>query len=245
MFKKTQKGYYEFNKFKKFKGLIHGFSSRKFGDMRSNKKLDNFLHVLNLQKKNLVLMEQVHGDKVKVVDEDEKGKVIPGIDGMVTNTFGIVLGVKTADCLPILFYDPIGKIIGVVHAGWRGILARIAQKVIDLMIKMGSVPSDILIGIGPYIGGCCYSADNQRAGQFLGEFGNLPSMIYSNQKGLYLDLAVPTLNQLVQSGVPKENIFNSQICTSCQNKEFFSYRKDSKKTYGEMLGIISFNNIAE
>jgi len=240
MLKKTEQGYYEFNKFKKFKGLVHGFSSRRFGDMRT-KKLDNFLRVLNLQKKDLVLMGQVHGNKIKVVDEDDKGKVISGIDGMVTAKPGVVLGVKTADCLPILFYNPQDGVIGIAHAGWQGILAKIVQKVIDLMIKMGSFPSDILVGVGPYISKCCYVVDDQRIKKFIGEFGNFASMVYTNQKGFHLDLFVSTSNQLVQSGVPKENIFNSQICTSCQNKEFFSYRKDSKKTYGEMLGIISLN----
>jgi YfiH family protein len=247
MLKKTNQGYYEFNKFKKFKGLIHGFSSRKFGNMKvkktskENKNLDKFLKIFNIKKESLVLMEQVHGNKIKVVNKDDKGKIILGIDGMITDKKGIVLGVKTADCLPILFYDPEGKIIGVAHGGWKGVLKKIFQKVIDLMIKMGSAPSNILVGIGPHIGGCCYLVDEQRVEQFVKEFGSLPSMVYTDKKGLHLDLAVPTLNQLVQSGVPKENIFDSLACTSCQNQEFFSYRRDDKKSYGEMLGIISLN----
>jgi len=240
MFKKTQKGYYEFNKFKKFKGLIHGFSCRKFGDMRT-KKLDNFLHALNLQKKNLVLMEQVHGDKVKVVDGDEKGKVIPEIDGMVTAKPRVVLGVKTADCLPILFYDPVEKIIGVAHAGWKGVLKKIGQKMVDLMVRNGSSPLNILVGVGPHIGGCCYTVSRQRVKRFLKEFAELENMVYSDKKGIHLDLMVPMMIQLIHSGIFKENILSSLTCTSCQNKEFFSYRKDSKKSYGEILGIISLN----
>jgi len=121
MLKKSKQGYYEFNKLKKFKSLIHGFSTRKFGDMgvknslTENRNLDKFLRIFNLEKKNLVMMEQGHGNKVKVVGETNKGKVIPGVDGMVTSVKGVILGVKVADCLPVLFYDPIKKLIGIAH----------------------------------------------------------------------------------------------------------------------------------
>lgn len=233
MLKKTKKGYYVLEKFKSQAGLIHGFSTRRFGD------LDRFLMVLGLKKSNLVLMEQVHGNKIKVVNTNDKGRIIPGIDGMVTKSKGLILGVKTADCLPILFYDPVGKIIGVAHAGWRGILKRICQKVVDVMIRLGSLPQNVIAGSGSYIGSCCYNIGQQRAEKFKKEFGELKGMIRQQKNKLYLDLAVPARAQLIATGISQDNIEFSSSCTSCQNQEFFSFRKNTKKSYGAMFGVIS------
>ena len=225
-------------KFSQQSNLVHGFSTRKFGDCRQ--KPEKFLTALGLKKENLVLMEQVHGSKVRKVGSKSKGQILPGIDGMVTESFGIILGVKTADCLPLLFYDPLRRIIGVAHAGWQGIIKKIPQKVVDLMIRMGSLPQEIIVGIGPHIGGCCYLVDPDRVKRFEKEFGKLEGMIQEDKKGLHLDLVPPVILQLVHSGLSRGNIDFSPVCTVCQNQEFFSYRRDSKKTYGGMLGVISF-----
>lgn len=237
MFRKAKNGYYEFEEFKKFKGLIHGFSTREFGDCRT--KTNNFLVALGLEKENLVLAKQVHGNKIKVVKKDDRGKIIPNVDGLLTDQPGEILGVKTADCLPILFFEPEAKIIGVAHAGWRGVLARLPQKMIDQITRMGGLPKNLLVGIGPHICDKCYPVEKTRSQSFLAEFGKLEGMVGTGKKADFLDLAVPVQNQLIHSAVLPENILLSSSCTSCQSKEFFSYRKDSKKTYGEMLSIIS------
>jgi len=117
----------------KFKGLIQGISTRKFGDCRKNPQ--EFLGTLKLDKKDLVLAQQVHGNKIRVVGDEDKSQVIAGVDGLITCTPGVILGVRTADCLPILFYEPEADIIGVCHAGWKGVLAGLPQKMID-MIKI-------------------------------------------------------------------------------------------------------------
>jgi len=248
MFKKTKQGYYVLEKFTHQKGLIHGFSTRKFGNMRvkesfeENGNLDKFLSLFKINKQSLVMMEQIHGNKVSVVGKKDERKVIPGIDGMVTLDKGLILGVKTADCLSILFFDPTRKIIGVAHAGWRGILKKIVQKVVDLMIKKGSFPSDILVGIGPFIHNCCYPVDESRATSFKHEFGKINKMVYPDKKGFHLDLSAPVLNQLIQSGFDKENIFISNQCTSCQNEEFFSFRagpEDKDKRFLSFIGLIN------
>jgi hypothetical protein len=114
MLKKTKKGYWVLRKFAQQRNLIHAFSNRAFGDLRplpsleKNLNLDQFLETLGLKKKNLVLMEQVHRDKIKVVGKRDRGKVVPGLDGMLCFQKGIILGIKTADCLPILFFDKNG-----------------------------------------------------------------------------------------------------------------------------------------
>lgn len=229
MLKKDKQGYYFFEK---FKGLIHGISSRKF----DGKKL---LAALSLKKENLVLMEQVHGNKIKVVGEADKGKTMMGVDGLMTSTPGVILGVKTADCLPMIFYEPEAKIIGIGHAGWRGVLARLPQKMIDRVVKMGGLPENLFVGIGPHICGQCYSVEKTRSQRFLAEFGKLEGMVRAGRKKDLLDLAVPAKGQLISSGVTEKNIEFGGFCTLEQNKEFFSYRKDRKETYGEMLTVVA------
>lgn len=243
MIKKSPKRYYEFKGFKRFKGLpagrqglIHGVSTRKFGDCRKN--LEKFLKTLGLKKENLVLAEQVHGNKIKVVREADRGKTISGVDGLISDTPGVILGVRTADCLPILFFEPEVKAIGVCHAGWRGILGRLPQKMIDLMILKGALPEKILVAIAPHICQNCYPVDKIRAEKFTGEFGQMPKMIYFKNKKYYLSLLVPTIRQLIHSGIRTGNIFDSEICNACKNNEFFSYRLNKSKDYGEMLSVI-------
>jgi len=247
MLKKSKKGYWFLPGFKK-DDLIHGFSSRKFGTMMvkktlsGNRNLEKFLKLFGINNKDLVMMEQVHKDRIRFVQNGDGGKVIAGVDGLVSNKQELALGIKTADCLPIIFYDPVARIIGACHAGWRGIAKRLPQKMIDLMIKKGCSPLNILVGIGPFIGGCCYLVDRARADTFRNIFGNLKRMFWQDKNGYHLELLVPTESQLLGSGILQNNIRTGSVCNSCQIDEFFSYRKDSLKTYGEMLSIIGFKN---
>lgn len=247
MFKKSKNGYYILEKFAAQPDLIHGFSTREFGNLKVkhslglNRNLDKFLQVLGIEKSDLVMMEQAHGRKIRAVGEGDKGRLIKKIDGLITDQKGIFLGVNMADCLPLLFYDSKKKLIGIAHAGWKGVLARIAQKAVEKMKTLDSYPRDIIVGIGPHIGGCCYTPPQERIEKFRQVFGNLPGMIYQDKKGIHLDLAVPIVIQLIKSGIKKENIEIALTCTSCQNNVFFSYRRENKrKTYGEMLGVIGW-----
>lgn len=233
---KNPKGFWEIKEFKNFPDLIHGISSRKFGDCRKNFKI--FLNTVGLKKENLVLAEQVHKDKIKVVGSQNRGQKIPGVDGLLTQEIGIVLGIRTGDCLPIFYFEPEAKIIGLAHAGWRGVLSRLPQKMVDQIIRLGGLPENVLVGIGPHICQKCYQVEERRVESFFSEFGKLKGMIKNN---FWLDLFLPTKIQLIHSGVLEKNIFPSGICNACQNEEFFSYRKDSPKTYGEMLSVISLS----
>lgn len=225
------------------KGLVHGFSTRKFGDCnpkRANKNwrnVEKFLATLGLKKENLVLMEQVHGKKIKIVGTADQGKIILAVDGLITKSRGVVLGVNMADCLPILFYDPVAKLVGIAHAGWQGVLKKLPQKMVDSLVKIGALPENILVGIGPHIGDCCYNVEKERIKMFTTVFGLLSGMI--KKKGKYfLDLVAPTRIQLINSGLAEKNLIISDVCTSCQNKEFFSHRKDSPQNSGGTLGVI-------
>lgn len=237
MLKKNKKGFYELEEFKKFKGLAHGFSSRKLTDKE-------LLAALDLKKENLVLMEQVHGNRIRVVSSTDGGEMITGVDGLITSTPEVILGVRTADCLPMLFYDSKAKIIGICHAGWRGIVGCLPQKMVDQIIREGGLPGNLLVGIGPHICGQCYSVEKTRSERFLAKFGKLEGMVNTGRKTDFLDLAVPTRAQLIHSGVLEKNIEFGNLCTSCHNEEFFSYRKSGSQANEEMLGVISLSRLA-
>lgn len=237
MLKKTKKGYFVSTKLNQYPKLVHGFSTRQFGDLKTNPH--KFLQTLNLKLNDLILMDQVHGNKIKVVFGSDKKKTIPQTDGLVTNQKGIVLAVKTADCLPILFYSPTAGLIGVAHAGWPGILKKICQKMVEVMIKLGALPENIIVISGPFIGPCCYNIERSRADKFLREFGKIQGMIQRRRNKLYLNLSLPVVDQLMLSGLSQDNIEFYSLCTSCQNKEFFSFRKNDSE---RMLGVISLIN---
>ena len=231
--------------FQQYPSVAAAISTRQIGDCRPLQNPQNwqnvqkFLNHFRLNKNNLVLAEQIHSNGVKIVGKSEEGKTIPGVDGLVTKEKGIILGIRTADCLPILLYDPVAKIIGAAHAGWKGILSEIPQNLVKLAVANGARPQNILIAIGPHIGGCCYNIEANRAKAFEQKFGHLKNMLINRGKKLYLDLNIPIAQQLTEMGIPNKNINISPICTSCQSNRFFSYRKDSNQTFGEMLSIIS------
>jgi len=171
---------------------------------------------------------QTHSDIVAVVDRHDEswmGRATPReADALITNLPNIVLNILTADCVPILLYDPSVGAIGAVHAGWRGTQQGILSATIAQMREeYGCNPSDILAGIGPAIGGCCYEVDIGVAGHFM-EYGDSVSD-RGNQK-YHLDLKSINHAQLIEAGVLESHIETSLICTACQNDRFFSYRQE-------------------
>ena len=177
-------------------------------------------------------LEQVHGGKVVRIDgKTDLSKEIPGTDGAITNIKGIALSVRTADCLPILFYDPEHNAIGIAHAGWRSTKERIARNVVKAMkANYKSVPSQILVGMGPALRQCCYEVNSE----FLVHFpGSVVKMAHRH----YFDIAGENAGQLISSCVSAKNIFDCGICTACRNDEFFSFRKEKDKA-GRMLSVI-------
>lgn len=223
--------------------LVHGFSTREFGDLKVTRKtrenLNNFLKILEIDVNDLVTMEQVHQDKIEVVDTSKKSKVVVDVDGLVTKNPGTILAVNTADCLPILFYDFTTKICACVHGGWKAILKRIAQKTVKIMMELGAAPQNIRVGIGPHIGVCCYNVTGERKKLFEKEFGPDSLMIKRRGKKIFLNLSRVAAKQLMSEDILLENIKISPICTFCQNDLFYSFRKEGKGV-GEMMGVIGF-----
>ena len=146
-------------------------------------------------------------------------------DAIVTPLSKIVITILTADCVPILLYEPNKRIISAIHAGWRGSDKKIAIKTVEYMKNNYRCnPSDIVALIAPSIGGCCYEVDKSVASKF-GEYGN--SLIKKSLDRYMLDLKSVNYKQLLNSGLKSENIEISPLCTSCNNDILFSYRKES------------------
>lgn len=245
MLKKTSRGYYTLPALAQYPHLFHAISGRHFGnlgydqDFTQNNRIVKFLEVLGKKEADLVVPEQVHGSRLKVVTHADRGRVISGVDGLVTGQKGLLLGVKSADCLPLMFYDPVEQLVGAIHAGWRGVYRRIPAKTVDLFIKLGSLPENIIIGVGPAIGGCCYDVNQSRAENFVARFGTIPGMVVRKEGKYYLDLLAVVVRQLTESGIDSSNIYTSGACTACQTDKLYSYRREKPADRGNMLSVMS------
>ncbi len=186
---------------------------------------------------------QVHGDRVHAVTQahsrgwdrvDERLQV----DAMVTDLPGVVLTILTADCVPLLLYDPVHQAIGAVHAGWRGTQQEIARKTVERMGGLyGTEAADLIVGIGPAIGGCCYEVGAEVAEHFT----DYPEAVDEKGGGKYLlDTKQINAAQLLATGVPQEQIEVSEICTMCEHRRFFSYRAHPGEP-GRFASSISLN----
>ena len=175
-----------------------------------------------------VLGMQVHGTAVARVGQADLGRGgmdhasgIPRNDALVTLTPGMALAVLTADCLPIVLVAPDVPAVGVVHAGWRGVLAGIPRAGAEALSRCagGDMAGSVAM-IGPHIGPCCMEVDADLASTFAREFGA------GVVEGRFLDLAAACASQLEGVGIPPGNIYNSDECTMCTD-DYFSHRRDA------------------
>ena len=199
--------------------------------MRIRKNL-SFLKV-----EKIALLNQKHTEKIITLKEMPLNKInfIGNGDGILTNLSGIYLGVLTADCLPIIFFDRKERVIGIIHAGWRGTVKGIAKKLVKKMKEeFSSLPENILAGIGPGIGKCCYEVGKEWIKKYGEGAGNF---IEERENKFFLDLKVWNIHQLIEEGIDKRNIEVLPYCTSCNSNIFFSERKNHPT--GRFLSAIS------
>lgn len=204
--------------------------------------------VLEIPLSNFTIAQQVHGCNVKIVPKELIGSgafhydtAISATDAMVTGTSNICLVVLQADCVPILFFDAKKKVIGVAHAGWRGTVRMVAYNTVKILReKFNCSPQDILVGIGPSIGPCCYEIGHETIVQIEEAFHNEKGYINNRTpdgKG-YFDLWEANKTQLMQMGIPRGNIEVAQMCTHCNHTLFFSYRHQNTETGRFGAGIM-------
>lgn len=213
-------------------------SSKRHGAIKKNKKiqkenLEKFLKEAGIDIDSLTLMKQVHGNMVTLVDNHQA--IIDAVDGVVTSKKIFFLGVLTADCVPVLLFDKDQQIISAVHAGYKGILMGIVENAIEKMVRFGAKLNDINVILGPSIGSCCYSINTERAQLFRKQFGL--DMIEERNGKTFLNLAGVVKKILLNKQISEKHIFNSDICTSCHNNDYFSFRREGD-SFGTFVSII-------
>ena len=265
--------------------LVHGFSTREGGvstcyggkslnlgltshDTRANVERNRALFLKAVgavnKGKNLLPVAQVRQVHSAVTHRvDEVTERAPAGDGMITNVSGLLLAIKTADCVPVLIADLKNRVVGAFHAGWRGTVARMVEKGVgEMRRQFGSVPSDLRAAIGPCIRKCCYSVGTEVRGEFESQFtyaGELFEevfdsnaihikypLLFMNQHApghgdlgpeIHLDLVKANMHQLEEAGLPPEYISVVEGCTASDTKRFFSHRAEGGNT-GRMFSVI-------
>lgn len=172
----------------------------------------------------LVVAQPVHGVEVRYVDADLPDPV--KLDGLVSDRPGVTTGALSADCIPMLFADPVARVCGSAHSGWRGTLNRIAANMVERMRALGSRPEDIRVALGPSIGPCCFEVGPEVVDAFREAHGALPGMIVPGPRRDHIDLHLVARTVLAQAGVDPAHIDGAPPCTKCDPARFFSYRRD-------------------
>ena len=220
------------------------------GRVRENRRI--FCKSMGICADRIVTPEQVHGDRVRQVTEKDAGRgsasyadALKGTDALITDVPGLPLLLCFADCTPLLFFDPVHRAAGIAHGGWRGTVQRIGQKTVAAMGEaFGTQPKDVLVGIGPSIGPCCYEVGPEVSEQFRREFPNHEAALFplrasqETQKHLHLDLWAANRVQFLDCGVLPEHIDCASVCTCCNAGMFFSYRASGGRT-GRIGAVIA------
>jgi YfiH family protein len=184
----------------------------------------------------LATVKQIHSAMVL----DVNAPFAPGVeaDALVTQTWGVAVAVKTADCLPILLADPVKRVVAAVHAGWRGTVQEIVGAAIARMTeKYKTNPSDLLAAIGPGIGKCCFEVGPEVARQF----AKWNPRLADTASKEVLDLTAITVDQLTAAGVAASKIAEAGMCTMDRTDLFYSFRKE-REAAGRLLSWIGIRD---
>ena len=191
---------------------------------------------------------QIHSADVRLIEslaeakpaEDAHGDTVY-CDAIVSATFGVLAGVKTADCVPILIGDPVTGAFAAVHAGWRGTLVAIAVKTLERMsAKYNSKPHDVRVAIGPAAGSCCYEVGRDVIDVFKNKFPSQELFTETITDHACIDLLKANREQLLSAGVDPEKINVAPLCTMCRTDLFFSYRREKNVPgkVGRLMSVI-------
>lgn len=195
-----------------------------------------------------VSTEQVHGTDITLITSTERGKgaysletCISSTDGLITRESNILLTLCYADCVPLYFFDPVTKWIGVAHAGWKGTTGNIAGKMVNALCEQGAKTHDIQVAVGPSICEKCYKVDSRVISAVDAVLNEQDLKPYQEiEKGQFLlDLKKLNVQLLKNTGIPETNILSTDYCSSCDQELFFSHRRDQGKT-GRMLSFIGW-----
>ena len=254
--KKDGLEYIQFKRLLEYKNIEHCFTLKPL-DFASNltyevkkSEVEENLKVLSKEfgfnVKNICRPKQTHTDRVERIDNGDEGIYVEkfnNVDGFVTDKRNKVLMLGFADCTPLLFYDPVKKVIANTHSGWKGTLQTIGIITVEKMVlEYGCKPEDILCCIGPHIRSCHFEVDEDVRDLFYDKFKDLDDIqerIKYNEENnkYYIDTARINKQMLLNIGLREENIIDSNVCTVCHQDICHSYRAE-KDLSGRAVTII-------
>jgi len=227
--------------------VIHGFSTRiPSGNKQSREEsIDQqrrlFGSILGIRAPFLLHIRQVHGERIFVAQGPLPSLSAGEYDGAISRSAEVALSVVTADCLPILIYEYNKKIIGAVHAGWRGTVLGVLQNALAaIQREFGGSPGDCLILLGPSLRPCCFEIQQDVLEILKIKLPYWTEVVKMVQGKIFFDLQMANLLQAREMGVPREGIWSLDLCTFCQPGWFYSYRRDKGQT-GRMVSMISLS----
>lgn len=251
--------YLTFPSFDRFGFVRHAFSTRiggvsqnEFESMNLNfgrgdsdenvmENFQRFCAAAGFDRKTLVASSQDHHTFIRRVTAENYGtgiwkpKDLQSVDGLITNEPNVTLVTYYADCVPLYFLDPENRAIGLAHAGWRGTVAKMAEKTVHAMVReFGSNPRTMVAAIGPSIGPCCFEVDTPVYEEFarLTELHPQEFMVEEDGGKYRINLWEANRRILVNAGIPAENITVSQLCTKCNAEWLYSHRASGGKRGG-------------
>jgi YfiH family protein len=238
---------YQFKNLSSVGGVVHAITTRQggvsserceslnvsysVGDAPKNvdENLRRAAEAVGAQREDLFAAYQVHGRDATVVDAETSAR--PKCDVLLTSTPARTLMLRYADCTPVLMADTRRKAVAVVHAGWRGTAVRAAGAAVQALADaFGSRPVDVVAGIGPAIGPCCYTVGRD----VFDAFADRPALIRNGK----LDLWESNRLALIEAGVPAQHIEVAGICTQCHADEYFSHRANGGQPAGRFAALI-------
>jgi polyphenol oxidase len=223
-------------------GFTAAFSTREGAEEgeQSSDTARRLLAAIGRTDATLVTCLQTHSSTVRVVKsvEDARGGA-QKCDALTTSQPGVLLGIKSADCVPILIADRKTRAVAAIHAGWRGTVDRIVERAFATMIAAWKTHrADCVAVIGPCVCGSCYEVGPEVVERFQNEFPYGSQLIADPHEGKgYLDLKLANTIQLENCGIPRERIFVTELCTICENDLFVSYRKEGARA-GRMISLV-------
>jgi len=208
---------------------------RRIGAVITDRRADAEAVIGSLAPASCVEAEQVHGAGIAVIAGPPAAARlrVPGCDGLITAVPGVALAVRTADCLPVLLAEPVRGVVGLAHAGWRGLAAGIAGRLAGAALhECGCDPGDLHAAIGPGIRSCCYEVGP--------EFGRWFAPHMQERGGrLFCDLTGAVRAQLERAGVRPGRIHDTGRCTACEMETWFSLRREGQET-GRLVSCIMY-----
>jgi hypothetical protein len=225
--------------------FLHAFTTRRGGlGARKDgaKQAEDWTAVadaLGIHIDRVATVNQVHGENIIRIDELNIRKARTAhADALMTDVPGIAVGVETADCVPVLLFDPVRPAVAAVHAGWRSTVKKIVQKAVNRMHEeFRSEPAKLIAAIGPAIGPECYEVDEPVMGPVQSAFSFWREVSAPRGTDRWgLDLAGANRLELMQIGLAEKNIHLAGMCTSCRKDLFYSYRAEGKT--GRILSVI-------